>query len=90
MDTTDGVKSMNYMFSNCGKLRRLDVSSFDMSNVISMAHMFNGYSSLKSLDLSRLDLNYISDSNCYFRIFRDTPLTNTGFQTSLDNRVFCY
>ena len=86
------VISMAHMFDGCRSLEELILGDFNTRRAYDMTYMFNGCSSLKSLDLSRLDLNYISDSNCYFRIFRDTPLTleNTGFQTALDNRVFGY
>ena len=43
---------MMYMFNNCRKLNKLDLSNFDTSNVIDMQGMFTGCNMLMELNIS--------------------------------------
>ena len=48
-----------YMFFSLSNIVELDLSSFDLSEVISAAHMFEGCTSLVSLDLSNCNTSKI-------------------------------
>ena len=45
------------MFSGCSSLTSIDVSKFNINNVINMNRMFDGCSSLKSIDVSNNNIN---------------------------------
>lgn len=46
---TDNVTVSTNMFYGCNKLKELDLSSFDTSNVVEMSYMFNRASSLEKI-----------------------------------------
>ena len=54
------------MFDSCTKLKSLDLSNFDTSNVYSMNDMFYGCSELKSLDLSNFDTSKVESMSGMF------------------------
>lgn len=58
---TSASTNMAYMFAYCYKLRSLDVSSFNMSNVKSILYMFLGCYELESIDVSRWDTSNIEN-----------------------------
>ena len=58
---TDNVTDMSYMFSNCSKLKLLDLSSFNTSNVSRMEYMFYGCSSLLMIDLTSFDITNVTE-----------------------------
>ena len=53
--------SCYHMFSNCGSLTKLDLSSFDTSNVTTMYNMFSNCPKLTSLDLSNFDTSKVTN-----------------------------
>ena len=59
-----GVTDMSYMFSYCGNLTTLDLSSFNTINVTNMSFMFASCHELKTLDLS--SFNTINVTNMYY------------------------
>ena len=69
---------MNGVFEGCNKLKSIDVSSFDTSNVNSMVDMFNGCSELTELDISNFDMSKVGYLN---RMFERCPnLTKGGIK----------
>ena len=56
---TSDVTNMCGMFSECGSLTSLDLSSFNTSNVIDMASMFSYCENLVSLNLSSFDVRKV-------------------------------
>ena len=53
---TINVTDMSYMFSNCYKLTRLDLSNFNTANVANMNEMFSNCTGLTSLDLTSFNI----------------------------------
>ena len=49
---TENLSKMDYLFSDCKLISKLDFSKFDTSCATNMSGMFNGCNSLKELDLS--------------------------------------
>ena len=80
---TSNVTNMMQMFYDCGKLTRLNLSSFNTSNVTNMMQMFNGCRSLTSLDLSSFNTSNVTDMNSMFNGCRSlTSLDLSNFDTS--------
>ena len=70
---TSATTSMHEMFRDCSKLKSLDLSGFNTSNVSGgtqssngMGFMFFGCSSLKSLDVSSFDTSKLTYMRCMF------------------------
>ena len=57
---------MDRMFYGCSSLIELNLSNFNVSNVITMGGMFYGCSSLKDLDLSNFNNNNIKNMRGMF------------------------
>lgn len=55
------VVNTSYLFLNCFCLESVDVSDWDMSNVIEMDYMFAYCTSLKTLDVSKWDMHNVED-----------------------------
>ena len=55
------------MFASCAKLKVLDVSGFDTSDVVSMKAMFSGCKALTVLDVSGFDTSKVGDMNTMFQ-----------------------
>ncbi len=80
---TSAVKSMDNMFSGCGKLAALDLSGFDTGNVVAMREMFKGCASLTELDLSNFDSSKVFDMTGMFEgCSKLTKLNLSGLDTS--------
>ena len=80
---TSQVTDMSEMFSGCGSLTSLDLSSFDTSQVTNMRWMFDGCGSLTALDLSSFDTSRVTDMSWMFRGCRSlTSLDLSSFDTS--------
>ena len=66
---TSKVNSFYRFFSNCESLASIDISSFDVRNIINMEWMFNGCKALVSLNLgtinpSKLENMYVTFQGC--------------------------
>ena len=61
------------MFSECNKLEKLDLSSWNTSNVKDMSYMFAGCDSLTELDLSSFNTQNVTDMSYMF--YNCTSLT---------------
>ena len=61
-----GPEGMRLMFSNCAKLKSIDLSSFDTSQVVDMMQMFYGCKSLTTLDLSNFNTAKVTDMRYMF------------------------
>ena len=55
------------MFNDCANLIKIDLSSFDTSNVTNMSGMFKGCGNLKNLNLSSLNTENVTDMSYMFR-----------------------
>ena len=86
---TSNVISMESMFSNCVKLKTVDVSKFDTSNVTSMKWMFGirseleSYGDLEYVDVSGFNTSKVTDMSSMFQ--NQSHLNNldvSGFNTS--------
>jgi surface protein len=47
---------MSYMFYNCDKIKKLNLSKFSTSNVINMSNMFENCKNLNDLDISNFGI----------------------------------
>ena len=73
IDTTVGNNVwMSHMFRGSSSLATLDISNWDVRNVVRFSSMFRGASSLTSLDLSTWDMSRAVRLDS---MFRDTNLT---------------
>ena len=57
---------MSRMFSECGSLKKLNLSNFNTDNVINMSRMFFGCSALRELDISNFNTHKIVNMNNMF------------------------
>ncbi len=71
---TEEMTDMRMMFSYCGSLTSLDLSSFNTEKVTNMSGMFVDCSSLTSLDLSSFNTANVTDMSAMFA--RCTSLTS--------------
>ncbi len=86
---TDSVTDMSAMFSNCFKLRNLDLSGFNTSNVTSMKEMFYCCESLESIDFQGFNTQNVKTMSFMFykcKNLKDIHLD--GFNTT--NAVVMY
>ena len=78
-----GCTSTKYMFFNETKLEKLDLTTFDTSQITDMSGMFSGCSSLKNLDLSLFDTSEITDMSYMFASSISLEILNlSSFNTS--------
>ena len=77
------VCNMSYMFFYCEKLKNLNVSHFNTTNVETMFAMFEGCRRLTSLDLSNFNTSKVTNMSCMFAdCLNLTPLDLSNFNTS--------
>lgn len=63
---TEMVEDMRKMFSNCGELQELDISSFNTKNVSDMSYMFFYCMSLNKIDVSKFDTSKVENMSSMF------------------------
>ena len=77
------LTDMPFMFYNCYKLTKLDLSNFDTSNVEVMTAMFYYCSSLTELNVSNFDTSEVEDMDSMFANCSNlTTLDLSDFDTS--------
>ena len=73
----------NSMFKNCDKLRSVNLSNLDTSNVNNMSYMFNGCKSLTSLNVSNFNTSQVNYMSYMFNGCESlTSLDLSNFNTS--------
>ena len=78
-----GVTEMTKLFQSCSKLKTLDVSNFDTSNVRYMDNMFSFCFNLKTLDVSNFNTSKVTDMMYMFSYCQNlTTLDLSNFNTS--------
>ena len=85
---TEKVRDMSQMFSNCGTAK-LDLRSFDTSNVETMDSMFYSCTKLKSLDLQNFNTSKVTNMNHMFclttaLVYLDISSFDTSSVTIMD------
>ena len=78
---------MDMMFFQCNSLEKLNVSSFDTSNVESMAEMFAECESLGELDVNHFDTSKIENMTSFSEY---TKLPDNVALKSADNTLVWY
>lgn len=73
------------MFINCAKLKKLDLSKWNISSVTTMDKMFESCKSLKYLDLSNWEFGEIRTA---YRVFLECKELNTIKITNWENLNF--
>lgn len=63
---TEEVTDMESMFSECGKLKSIDLSHFNTTKVKNMDHMFNYCSSLATIDASSFNTSEVTNMDGMF------------------------
>lgn len=77
------IVSMNSMFSQCKKLKNLDMSALSTSSVTDMSSMFNECKEIKEIDLSNFDTSNVTDMSSMFRECNNiSSLDVSSFDTS--------
>ena len=79
----DKVKEMSYMFFQCVKLEKLDLSNFNTKNVENMESMFNNCKSLNSITFgNNFDTSQVTDMNyLFFQCVKIPYLDLSNFNT---------
>ena len=81
--TFEQLEDMGYMFSDCSKLKNLNLSMFNTSKVTDMSYTFYGCQKLVELDLSNFNTsNVTSMSNMFNYCSSLTNLDLSNFNTS--------
>jgi surface protein len=81
-------KNMNYMFSGCSTLEKIDFSKFETNNVTEMIGTFLNCSSLQSLDLSSFDTSSVNNMEYMFSGCSSLQsLDLSSFDTKLVNNM---
>ena len=78
------------MFSNCEKLEKIDLSSFDTSKVEDMEDMFNGCEALEYLDLTGFDTSSVTSTESVFlncKGLKDKISTVKGMSLTLEGNI---
>ena len=78
---TSEVKDMRGMFSNCWRLKSLDLENFNTQNVTNMEGMFYGCSALTSLDLKNFNTQNVTNMSEMFEGSALTALDLKNFDT---------
>ena len=60
------LENCSYMFSECHKLKSIDLSSFEAKNVNNMKAMFYNCNTLENIDLSSLNTQNVTDMSFMF------------------------
>ena len=80
---TSKVTTMRSMFTNCNKIKDIDLSMFDTSNVTDMYNMFCECNSLEYLDVSNFNTNKVTNMEGMFQgCMSLTTLDVSTFDTS--------
>ena len=72
----DAVTNCSKMFYNLANIIKINMTNFNMPNIINMSHMFYGCSSLKELDLSHIDNPKVSNMSYLFSGCKALALNN--------------
>ena len=84
------VTSMQSMFSNCGRLKRVDLSGMNTTGVSSMAYMFNNCYALEEVNLSGVDTSKVANfSGMFYQCQKLKQLDLSGFNTSNAANMYC-
>ena len=59
-------KNCSFMFYNCSKMIKIDLSSFDTINVVDMRSMFGYCTELENIDLSLFNTENVKNMSCMF------------------------
>ena len=78
---TSEVKDMRGMFSNCWRLKSLDLENFNTQNVTNMEGMFYGCEALTSLDLKNFNTQNVTNMSWMFEGSALTSLDLKNFDT---------
>lgn len=85
---TSKVTNMNNMFSNCNKLKTIDLSNFNTSNVTDMSYMFYYCTNLTPIDVSSFDTSNVTNmSYMFYDIFALETLNLSNFDTNKVTRA---
>ena len=60
------IKDCSFMFSDCDNIKKIDLSSFDSSDVINMYYMFGKCHFLKEIKLDNLNIEKVTDMSYMF------------------------
>lgn len=92
------VTSLDSIFSNCAKMKSIDVSAWDTSNITNMRQVFSNCTSLTSLDLTTWDFSSTIDATDMFagstsnleKIYIDSTTTiDTSFMANSGTYRYC-
>jgi len=86
----NNITNTGYMFRDCSKLTKIDLSNFNSSNVNNMRAMFYQCSGLKDINLSNFNTNKVTYMNGIF--YKCSGLTNidlSNFNTKNVNDMSC-
>ena len=88
------ISNCSYMFSECNKLKKIDLSSFQTKNVTNMKGMFYNCNNLENIDLSSLNTQNVNDMSFMFykcERLKDIDLSSFNTQNVSDmSNMFDY
>lgn len=78
---TDNLKVMDKMFKGCTSLQYINISNFDLSNVLTLDELFYGCNNLESLNISNIKINPLlqSASGMFSDCFKLTSIDLSRF-----------
>ena len=62
----NNIQDCSFMFYDCSKITKIDLSSFDTKNVTNMSYMFSGCDNIANLDLSSFDTKNVTNMSNMF------------------------
>ena len=87
---TSQVTNMDWMFSNCFKLKHIELSGFDTQNVTDITGIFNSCYSLTGIDLSGFKTSKVTNMDyMFYSCSSITNLNVSNFDTSSVTDMYC-
>ena len=81
------TKNMSKMFNNCEKVKILNLTNFETSNVVDMSSMFSGCSQLAMLDVSNFNTGEVTNMASMFKnceLLKDINVANFNTENVID------
>ena len=85
--TLSSIKDVGYLFSDCKKLKSLDLSFLDISQITQLDFMFNNCESLQYLNISNFDISLVISMNRVFFNCKSLKILNMLSITENSNLI---
>lgn len=87
---TQSIDSMEYLFSKCENLIKVELEGFGTAHIKNMESMFADCNRLESINLTKLNTKNVEDMNCMFENCRSLKhIDLSGINTSKVKYTYC-